>query len=97
MEFLETSVYRGPNVYALFPVIRHTVDLKELEEWPTARLGDDFVDGLVPGPARAVGSRLFLSGARRPASSHARGRGAPGWVMFSSMWCWNCRAWRVMT
>ena len=47
MEFLDTSVYRGPNVYALFPVIRHSVDLKELEEWPTARLGDEFIDGLV--------------------------------------------------
>ena len=47
MQFLDTSVYRGPNVYALFPVIRHTVDLGVLEEWPTARLGSDFVDALV--------------------------------------------------
>jgi len=47
MEFLDTSVYRGPNVYALFPVIRHTVDLGALEEWPTARLGDTFIDRLV--------------------------------------------------
>lgn len=47
MEFLDTSVYRGPNVYALFPVIRHTVDLGVLEDWPTARLGDAFIDGLV--------------------------------------------------
>ena len=39
MQYLDTSVYRGPNVYALFPVIRHTVDLEELEQWPTARLG----------------------------------------------------------
>ncbi|MFK7829516.1 MAG: cyanophycin synthetase [Congregibacter sp.] len=47
MQFLDTSVYRGPNVYALFPVIRHSVDLGILEEWPTARLGQDFIDALV--------------------------------------------------
>ena len=47
MKFVSTSVYRGPNVYALFPVIRHTVDLGILEEWPTARIGQEFVDGLV--------------------------------------------------
>jgi cyanophycin synthetase len=47
MKFTNTSVYRGPNVYALFPVIRHTVDLGELEEWPTARLGGEFIDRLV--------------------------------------------------
>ena len=47
MKFVSTSVYRGPNVYALFPVIRHTVDLGELEAWPTARLGEKFIDGLV--------------------------------------------------
>ncbi len=47
MKFVDTSVYRGPNVYALFPVIRHTVDLGELEDWPTGRLGEDFVNRLV--------------------------------------------------
>ena len=47
MKFVDTSIYRGPNVYALFPVIRHTVDLGILEEWPTARIGKDFVDSLV--------------------------------------------------
>ena len=47
MQFVETSVYRGPNVYALFPVIRHRVDLGILEEWPTGRLGNGFVDSLV--------------------------------------------------
>jgi cyanophycin synthetase len=47
MQFIDTSIYRGPNVYALFPVIRHTVDLGELEHWPTGRLGRDFVDALV--------------------------------------------------
>jgi len=47
MQFLDTSVYRGPNVYALFPVIRHTVDLGALQELPTARLGGDFLDFLI--------------------------------------------------
>ena len=47
MQYLDTSVYRGPNVYALFPVIRHTVDLGALEQWPTARLGKGFVEDLV--------------------------------------------------
>jgi cyanophycin synthetase len=47
MKFLDTSVYRGPNVYALFPVIRHTVDLGKLEEWPTGKLGEGFVNNLV--------------------------------------------------
>ena len=47
MKFIDTSIYRGPNVYALFPVIRHVVDLGELEDWPTARIGREFVDALV--------------------------------------------------
>jgi len=47
MKLLETSVYLGPSVYALFPVIRLGVDLGELEQWPTAKLGAPFVDGLL--------------------------------------------------
>ena len=47
MQFVSTSVYRGPNVYALFPVIRVTVDLGVLEDWPTAKLGSEFVDALI--------------------------------------------------
>ncbi|MEM7581870.1 MAG: cyanophycin synthetase [Acidobacteriota bacterium] len=47
MKILEKSVYVGPNLYALFPVIRLTVDLGELEEWPSAKLGREFTDGLV--------------------------------------------------
>ena len=38
MKILETRVYRGPNLYALRPVIRLRVDLGELEEFPTGRL-----------------------------------------------------------
>jgi len=47
MKILSTSVYGGPNIYAHFPIIRHLIDLGPLEEWPTRRLGDTFIDGLL--------------------------------------------------
>ncbi len=47
MKIESTNVYVGPNLYARFPVIRHVIDLGELERWPTARLGDAFVDELL--------------------------------------------------
>lgn len=47
LKILETSVYRGPNVYAKFPVIRHLVDIGVLEDWPSARIGQDFIDELL--------------------------------------------------
>ena len=47
MKIVSTSVYEGPNIYALFPVIRHIIDLEELENWPTAKLGTTFIDNLV--------------------------------------------------
>jgi len=47
MKILSTNVYVGPSLYAHFPVIRHHVDLGILEEWPSARLGEDFIDSLV--------------------------------------------------
>ncbi|MBI5434065.1 MAG: cyanophycin synthetase [Planctomycetes bacterium] len=47
MKILATSVYIGPSLYAHFPVIRLTLDLGELEHWPTARLGDSFVESLI--------------------------------------------------
>ncbi|MDH3467491.1 MAG: cyanophycin synthetase [Gammaproteobacteria bacterium] len=47
MKILSTTVYQGPNIYALFPVIHQLIDLGELEHWPTARLGDEMVDGLL--------------------------------------------------
>ncbi|MFQ5545770.1 MAG: acetate--CoA ligase family protein, partial [Acidiferrobacterales bacterium] len=49
MKILSTSVYTGPNIYAHFPIIRHVIDLGPLEEWPTARLGNEFIDGLLEG------------------------------------------------
>jgi cyanophycin synthetase len=40
MKILDTRVYRGPNLYAMTPVVRLLVDLEELEQFPTRRLGD---------------------------------------------------------
>lgn len=47
MRILDRNVYGGPSHYAHFPVIRLVLDLGLLEGWPTARLGKDFVDGLL--------------------------------------------------
>jgi cyanophycin synthetase len=46
MKILETRVYRGPNLYGYRPVVRLTLDLEELEEWPSNRI-PGFVDGLL--------------------------------------------------
>ncbi len=47
MKILKTNVYVGPNLYAKFRVIRHVLDLGVLEDWPSVKLGKDFIDGLV--------------------------------------------------
>ena len=47
MNIVSTNVYVGPNIYAHFPVIRHVLDLGELEHWPTMRLGDEFIEPLL--------------------------------------------------
>jgi cyanophycin synthetase len=47
MKIVSTNVYVGPNLYAHFPVIRHLLDLGILEQWPSARLGSDFIDPLL--------------------------------------------------
>ena len=47
MKIIDRSVYVGPSLYAHFPVIRLDVDLGPLEEWPTGRLGPQFIDGLL--------------------------------------------------
>jgi len=47
MRILDRSIYVGPSLYAHFPVIRLELDLAELEDWPTAKLGPAFIDGLV--------------------------------------------------
>jgi len=47
MKIVSTNVFVGPNVWASFPVIRHVVDLGVLEDWPSAKLGAEFIDGLI--------------------------------------------------
>ena len=47
MKVTKTNVYVGPNLYAHFPVIRYIIDLGELEQWPSARLGEAFIGPLL--------------------------------------------------
>lgn len=47
MKIISTNVYVGPNLYAHFPVIRQQIDLGILEDWPSAKMGDDFINGLI--------------------------------------------------
>ncbi len=47
MKVVSTNVYVGPSMYAHFPVIRHVLDLGELEKWPTSRLGEAFIEPLL--------------------------------------------------
>ncbi len=47
MKIVSTNVFVGPNVWASFPVIRHVVDLGVLEDWPSAKIGTEFIDALV--------------------------------------------------
>jgi cyanophycin synthetase len=46
MELLERRVYRGPSLYAHFPVMRLTIDLGVLESWPSAKI-PGFNEGLL--------------------------------------------------
>jgi cyanophycin synthetase len=47
MKIESTNVFVGPNMFARFPVIRHVLDLGELEHWPTVRLGEEFLEPLL--------------------------------------------------
>jgi len=47
MRILNRNVYVGPSQYAKFPVIRLELDLGELEKWPTVKLGNGFIGGLL--------------------------------------------------
>ena len=47
MKIVSTNVYVGPNVWASFPLIRHVLDLGVLEDWPSARIGEGFISGLI--------------------------------------------------
>lgn len=47
MKITSTQVYRGPNSFAHFRVLRHQLDLGALEAWPTARLGEAYINALL--------------------------------------------------
>ena len=47
MKIISSNVYVGPNIYANFPVIRHQIDIGELENWPSVKLGQEFINGLI--------------------------------------------------
>lgn len=38
LKILQTTVYRGPNIWARMPVIHHVVDIGELEDRPTNKI-----------------------------------------------------------
>lgn len=47
MKIRSRNVFLGPNLYALFRVIKLELDLGALEAWPTAKLGDGYIDSLL--------------------------------------------------
>ncbi|UDF32808.1 UNVERIFIED_ORG: cyanophycin synthetase (plasmid) [Roseateles sp. XES5] len=47
MKIVSKNVFVGPNVWAGFPVIRYVIDLGVLEEWPSAKIGEDWINALV--------------------------------------------------
>ncbi len=47
MKIVSSDVYVGPNIYAHFPVIRHIVELGVLEQFPSVKLGEAFIEGLI--------------------------------------------------
>jgi cyanophycin synthetase len=47
MKLLDRAVYLGPSLYARFPVIRLRMDIGDLEDWPSMRLGREFIDALL--------------------------------------------------
>ena len=46
MRIIDARIFRGPSIYAYRPVVRVTIDLGELERYPTIELGD-FTDRLL--------------------------------------------------
>ena len=75
MRILDKAVYVGPSLYAHFPVIRLDVDLGELEEWPSGKLGRRVHRRPARGAAGAAGARLLLRQAGRVRPPTHRGRG----------------------
>jgi cyanophycin synthetase len=47
MKIVSSSVYLGPNIYTNWRLIGLTVELGALEDWPTGRLGEGFIQKLL--------------------------------------------------
>ena len=47
MRILDKTVFVGPSLYAHFPVIKLEIDLGELEDWPSGKLGPAFTTPLL--------------------------------------------------
>ena len=74
MRILDKAVYVGPSLYAHFPVIRLDVDLGELENWPSVKLGRGVHRRPGGGAAGAAGAQLLLRQAGRVHPPADRGR-----------------------
>ena len=74
MKILERRTFRGPNLYAHFPVMRMLVGLGELENWPTAKI-PGFVDKLL-----AALPGLQVQGVPAGAPQRARYAPHPAWA-----------------
>ena len=66
MKLVETRVYRGPSPYGYRPLIRLTLDLEELEAYPSDKL-PGFVDRLL-GDVPTLDEHGCSYGARAAAS-----------------------------
>lgn len=47
MKISTTNIFVGPNVYANFPVIRYELNLGVLENWPSMKLGEEYITSLL--------------------------------------------------
>ncbi len=47
MKISTTNIFVGPNVYANFPVMRYEINLGCLENWPSMKLGEQFISSLL--------------------------------------------------
>lgn len=92
MQVVETRVYRGPNLYGYGPMIRMTLDLEELEEYPSNRL-PGFTDQLIQ-----LVPTLHEHGCSygRPGGFISRLREGTwmGHILLNIL-RWSCNAWRV--
>ena len=91
MKIVSTNVYVGPNVYAHFPVIRHVLDLGELENWPSGKLGEGFRRTIAGGSCPGCMSTVVRTRRRAASSGVCVRTKAPGWGMSWSMSQLSCR------